>query len=52
MFNKNIRFGLFRVYSYFYSYSSVYIFVHISSIVSGYSYIVHMLVTRLKSDMC
>ena len=32
--------------------SSVYIFVHISFIVSGYSYIVHMLVTRLKSDMC
>ena len=29
-----------------------YIFVHISFIVSGYSYYVNMLVTRLKSDMC
>ena len=35
-----------------YSYHSVYIFVHISFIVSGYSYYVNMLVTRLKSDMC
>ena len=38
--------------SYRYSYHSVYIFVHISFIVSGYSYYVNMLVTRLKSDMC
>ena len=29
-----------------------YIFVHIFVIVSGYSFYVNMLVTRLKSDMC
>ena len=33
-------------------YLSLHFRTYISFIISGYSYYVHMLVTRLKSDMC
>ena len=51
--DRTSRFVYFTVRSYRYSYTTQLHFrTYISFIISGYSYYVNMLVTRLKSDMC